>query len=195
MRALACFSLSLSGEMAGVRVALHKSGARCYGQHPAERPKNSRHLWCRDKQCRHLRLRQQIPDLPTDTSGVTRHQPAQPGEACRQTGTPWAQRPKAGQSRDKGSSAGSRRRAPGLDPSYQRLKAPGHPVQIGPQQQHDRARRQLPPSMGGDHVAQRLHRARKKPRKLPCRRKFRWGESFGHERKKNTSANPLQEKP
>jgi hypothetical protein len=53
----------------------------------------------------------------------------------------------------------------------------------------------MPAGMVANDLAQRLHRAREKPRKLPCRRKFGWGERFVHERKINTPANPLQEKP
>ncbi len=123
-------------------------------QHPAKRPKNAPDLWCRDKQGRHLRLHQQMPNLPADTSGMIRHQSDQPGEACRQTRTPKARRSKAAKARGKRSSTGSHRCAPGLDPSYQGLKPFGHTVQVGPQQHHDRARRQLPASMLGNDVAQ-----------------------------------------
>jgi hypothetical protein len=61
----------------------------------------------------------------------------------------------------------------------------------------------MPPGMGGNDLAQRLHGARKKPRKLQTLRnvqrglqrgrKIGWGESVGHERMKTTSLKPLQE--
>jgi hypothetical protein len=43
----------------------------------------------------------------------------------------------------------------------------------------------MPARMGGNDVAQRLHRAREKPRKLPCRRKVGWGERLVHEQDMN----------
>jgi hypothetical protein len=43
----------------------------------------------------------------------------------------------------------------------------------------------LPASMDRNNLAQRLHGAREKPRKLQCRRKCGWGERFGHERDMN----------